>query len=62
MGVTHVSVVCAIDGPHQAFGVPAPDVERCRQKILVLDGSPLARALVRTDWRGAPANLYELVR
>ena len=62
LGVTHVSVVCAIDGPHQAFGVPAPDVERCRQKILVLDGSPLARALVRTDWRGAPANLYELVR
>lgn len=60
IGVTHVSVVCAIDGPHQAFGVPAPDVEGCREKIRRLDGSAIARPLVRTEWRGAPALLYEL--
>ena len=60
IGVTHVSVVCAIDGPHQAFGVPAPDLEGCREKIRRLDGSAIARALVRTEWRGAPALLYEL--
>lgn len=62
LGVTHVSIVCAIDGPHQAFGVPAPDVEGCRDKIRRLDASPAARALVRTEWEGLPAVLYELQR
>ena len=62
LGVTHISIVCAIDGPHQAFGVPAADVGQCLDKIRRLDGSPVARALVRTEWEGLPAVLYELQR
>lgn len=62
LGVTHVSVVCAVDGPHAAFGVPVADLPTCFEKIRRLDDSALARPLVRTQWRGAPAHLYELLR
>jgi hypothetical protein len=61
-GVTHISVICALDGSFGPFGVPQPDPAKCAATIGALDAEPRVRAIVRAEWEGAPALLYELRR
>jgi hypothetical protein len=60
IGVTHISVICAIDGTFGPFNVPAGDATRCGRTIELLDASAEVRPVVRARWEGAPALLYEL--
>lgn len=59
IGVTHISVICAIDGPSGALGVPRPSQTKCDETISHLDVDPRLRSVVRARWEDAPALLYE---
>ena len=60
-GVTHISVICAIDGPVAVLGQRSYDPARCQRTVALLDEHPSLRAVVRSVWEGAPAILYEIV-
>jgi hypothetical protein len=60
-GVTHVSVICAIDGPIRELGQRSYEPERCERTIALMDAHPRLRAVVRSVWEDAPAILYEIV-
>ena len=62
LGVTHISVVCGLDGHFGGFGVPVSDRDKCSRTIAILDANPAVRALVRAEWEGEPALLYEVLR
>jgi hypothetical protein len=59
VGVTHISVVCALEGGFGPHGVPVSDVDKCNKTIEQLDADPRLNAIVRATWNGAPALLYE---
>jgi hypothetical protein len=59
-GVTHISVVCALDGPVGLLGRRSYDPWRCESTIARLDADPRLRPVVRSAWQGAPALLYAL--
>jgi hypothetical protein len=61
-GVTHISVICALDGTFGAYGVPEGDRPKCAKTIDTLDADPRVRPVIRADWEGAPALLYEIQR
>jgi hypothetical protein len=62
LGVTHISVICGIDGTFAALGVPVPNREKCASAIGALDDLKSVRPLVRSQWNGEPALLYEIRR
>jgi hypothetical protein len=59
-GVTHISVICALDGPVRPLGQRSYDPERCEPTVAALDADPRLRAVVRSVWQGAPALLYQI--
>ena len=59
-GVTHISVICALDGVFVSQGVPQGTPEKCAKTMAALDADPRVRATVRSTWQGAPALLYEI--
>jgi hypothetical protein len=59
-GVTHISVICALDGPIRPLGQRSYDPWRCGPTVVALDADPRLRAVVRSVWQGAPALLYEI--
>lgn len=59
-GVTHISVICAIDGRVGAAGVPVGHQAKCDETIRQLDADPRLRSVVRARWEGAPALLYRI--
>lgn len=60
MGVTHISVVCALDATFGPYGVPQPNPEKCAATVGALDSEPRVRPVVRAEWEGEPALLYEI--
>ena len=60
VGVTHISVICAIDGGFGPFGVPVMNRAKCDDTINQLDVDPRLRLVVRAHWEDAPALLYQI--
>ncbi len=60
LGVTHVSVLCALDGRAGALGVPRPDPQKCADTLARMDARPELEEVMRAVWAGHPAALYRI--
>lgn len=59
IGVTHVTVICALDGEVDERLISLAEPRACMRTLEALDAAPEVRAVARESWQGAPAVLYE---
>ena len=57
-----VRLVTAPRPAEGVYGVPEGNGVKCAETIGTLDADPRVRPVVRAEWEGAPALLYEILR